>query len=100
MESSISDTKFGIALDLGSTTLVGYLCALDDSLKSVDPDDLLLRINDHILETSDMSNPQIQYGADILSRVSFSSISPENARILSDVLGYAIIDLIDEEYDR
>jgi uncharacterized 2Fe-2S/4Fe-4S cluster protein (DUF4445 family) len=48
---------YGLAVDIGSTTIAGFLCDL--------------RTGD-ILATESMMNPQVTYGEDLMSRVSFA----------------------------
>ena len=66
---------YSLAFDLGTTTLVGYL--IDTS--TTETESTLSRIN-----------PQVKYGADVLSRVTFLQESPENKAILSSCLGEEI----------
>lgn len=69
----------GLALDLGTTTLVAYLCDLD---------------NGRIVETYSMLNPQLEAGADVLSRISYANQSAQNSQKLTTLLGAAIEALI------
>ena len=71
----------GIAFDLGTTTIVAYLCDLDAG---------------RIEKSTSCPNEQIKYGLDVLSRVSFQSASYENAQKLSDALGDQICRMYDE----
>lgn len=48
---------YGLAVDVGSTTIAGYLCDL--------------RTGD-ILATESMMNPQVTYGEDLMSRISYA----------------------------
>ncbi len=48
---------YGLAVDIGSTTLAGYICDL--------------RTGD-LLATESMMNPQVTYGEDLMSRVSYA----------------------------
>lgn len=48
---------FGLAVDIGSTTIAGHLCNLRTG---------------EILATESVMNPQITYGEDLMSRVSFA----------------------------
>jgi uncharacterized 2Fe-2S/4Fe-4S cluster protein (DUF4445 family) len=48
---------YGLAVDIGSTTIAGYLCDL--------------RTGD-ILATESMMNPQVTYGEDLMSRISYA----------------------------
>ncbi|MCB0037673.1 MAG: DUF4445 domain-containing protein, partial [Anaerolineales bacterium] len=48
---------YGLAVDIGSTTIAGYLCDLRTG---------------EVLATESLMNPQITYGEDLMSRVSFA----------------------------
>jgi len=58
---------YGIAYDLGSTTVVGYLMDL---------------ITGQELGVSAVMNPQMVYGDDLVSRISFATVQDNGARIL------------------
>ncbi|WP_372840416.1 ASKHA domain-containing protein [Phaeovulum sp.] len=51
----------GLAIDLGSTTIAGHLVALDDG---------------RVLASSGLMNPQIRFGEDLMSRVSYAMMNP------------------------
>jgi uncharacterized 2Fe-2S/4Fe-4S cluster protein (DUF4445 family) len=57
-------TIYGMAVDLGSTTIAGHLCDL--------------RTGD-VLASSGLMNPQIRFGEDLMSRVSYSMMNPTGA---------------------
>ncbi|WP_420644282.1 ASKHA domain-containing protein [Candidatus Leptofilum sp.] len=48
---------YGLAVDIGSTTIAGFLCDLRTG---------------EILATESMMNPQVTYGEDLMSRISFA----------------------------
>lgn len=72
---------FGLAFDLGTTTLVGYLCDLSKG---------------QIVKSQTIYNPQIEYGMDVLTRASYSAFSKENKDNMSQSLGKAIENLAEE----
>ena len=55
------ETCLGLALDVGTTTVALYLCDLK---------------NGSILSSASFTNPQVLFGADIMSRISYSSHHP------------------------
>jgi uncharacterized 2Fe-2S/4Fe-4S cluster protein (DUF4445 family) len=57
----LSDNPHGIAIDLGTTTLVFYLVSLKTG---------------SLVETLTMLNPQSVFGADVISRIQYASSSP------------------------
>jgi uncharacterized 2Fe-2S/4Fe-4S cluster protein (DUF4445 family) len=70
---------YGLAVDIGTTKLAAYLVRLDTG------------------ETSAMAgamNPQIAYGEDIISRISYAIRKPDGTRILQQVLVEALNKLL------
>lgn len=59
--------NFGIAFDLGSTTVVGYLMDLNTG---------------HEVGVASSMNPQIAYGDDLVSRINFAMTEPEGLGML------------------
>lgn len=74
-----SESGYGIAVDLGSTTIVAQLVNLH---------------NGHITAISTSINPQSTYGADIISRISYALSSEEHSKQLCQLVRYAIKKLI------
>ena len=70
---------YGIAFDLGTTSIVGYLCDLGLG---------------QIISTLIVPNPQIRYGLDVLSRVSFMNDTPDGKNILSKALSETMADIM------
>ncbi len=52
---------YGLAVDLGSTTIAAHLCSLEDGA---------------VLASSGLMNPQIRFGEDLMSRVSYAMMNP------------------------
>lgn len=52
---------YGLAVDLGSTTIAAHLCDLTDG---------------SVLASSGLMNPQIRFGEDLMSRVSYAMMNP------------------------
>ncbi|MCB6177304.1 ASKHA domain-containing protein [Rhodobacter sp. Har01] len=52
---------YGLAVDLGSTTIAAHLCDLSDG---------------RVLASSGVMNPQIRFGEDLMSRVSYAMMNP------------------------
>ena len=55
---------YGVAVDLGSTTIAGHLCDLRSGA---------------VVASSGLMNPQIRFGEDLMSRVSYSMMNPTGA---------------------
>nr|WP_325251719.1 ASKHA domain-containing protein [Amylibacter sp.] len=57
-------TIYGLAVDLGSTTIAGHLCDLQSG---------------EVVASSGIMNPQIRFGEDLMSRVSYSMMNTNGA---------------------
>lgn len=55
---------YGLAVDLGSTTIAAHLCDLHTG---------------EVIASSGIMNPQIRFGEDLMSRVSYSMMNPSGA---------------------
>ena len=55
------DRIYGLAVDIGSTTIAAHLCNLQDG---------------EVLASSGAMNPQIRFGEDLMSRVSYVMMNP------------------------
>ncbi|MDO8390059.1 MAG: ASKHA domain-containing protein [Actinomycetota bacterium] len=71
----------GIAVDIGSTTIAGHLCDLGTG---------------EILSSAGRMNPQIRYGEDLMSRVSYVMMNPGGDRNLTVAVRQALNELIGE----
>jgi len=56
IEPGFAAKEYGLAVDIGTTTMAGYLCDLS---------------NGEVLATDSMMNPQVIYGEDVMSRISY-----------------------------
>ena len=65
------DAAYGIAFDVGSTTVAGHLCDL--------------RTGDVLASAGEM-NPQIRFGEDLMSRVSYVMMNPGSEKELTRVV--------------
>jgi uncharacterized 2Fe-2S/4Fe-4S cluster protein (DUF4445 family) len=61
-------TAFGLAVDIGTTTLAGYLCDLASG---------------ELIATVSAMNPQVLFGEDVMSRISFTMTNPEGLATLN-----------------
>jgi uncharacterized 2Fe-2S/4Fe-4S cluster protein (DUF4445 family) len=62
---------YGLAVDIGSTTVAGYLCDLATG---------------EVLATEAMMNPQVAYGEDVMSRIGYAVKSKENLKKINGVI--------------
>jgi uncharacterized 2Fe-2S/4Fe-4S cluster protein (DUF4445 family) len=70
---------FGLAIDLGSTTIAAHLCDLADG---------------KVLASSGVMNPQIRFGEDLMSRVSYAMMNPGGDREMTTAVRTALNGLI------
>ena len=73
------DTAYGIAVDVGSTTVAGHLCEL---------------LTGEIIGSYGVMNPQIRFGEDLMSRVSYVMMNPGGDRELTKAIRVALDDLV------
>ena len=69
----------GLAIDLGSTTIAAHLCDLADGA---------------VLASAGVMNPQIRFGEDLMSRVSYAMMNPGGDREMTSAVRTAINGLI------
>jgi len=79
--TSVNAAPLGLAVDLGSTKIAGYLVDLRDG---------------RVLAAHGMMNPQISYGEDIVSRITYAERAPDGATKLQQVVVEGINQLIGE----
>ena len=72
---------YGLAVDLGSTTIAAHLCDLR---------------NGSVLASAGVMNPQIRFGEDLMSRVSYAMMNPGGDKEMTRVVREAINDLARE----
>ena len=53
--------SYGIAIDIGTTTVAGYFCNLNTM---------------EVLDTESLMNPQCKYGEDVMSRITYHMMNP------------------------
>ena len=74
------DSVYGIAVDVGSTTVAGHLCEL---------------LTGEIVGSSGLMNPQIRFGEDLMSRVSYVMMNPGGEIELTRAIRNSLNELID-----
>jgi uncharacterized 2Fe-2S/4Fe-4S cluster protein (DUF4445 family) len=75
------DVALGVAYDVGSTTVAAHLCDLTSG---------------DVLASAGIMNPQIRFGEDLMSRVSYVMMNPGGERELTAAVRAAMNDLIGE----
>ncbi|MFH0786895.1 MAG: ASKHA domain-containing protein [Pseudomonadota bacterium] len=71
VEPGIKEKGYGLAVDVGTSTVAGYLCDLSDGT---------------VVATASMMNPQIVYGEDVMSRISYTMTNPDGLEILNQAI--------------
>ena len=79
------ETMFGIAIDIGSTTVAGHLIDLTTG---------------EVMSSSGVMNPQIRFGEDLMSRVSYVMMNKGGEKDLTTVIRNAINELVHELADK
>lgn len=77
--SGFHNTAYGIAVDVGSTTIAMHLCDLSSGA---------------VVASSGMMNPQIRYGEDLMSRVSYVMMNPGGAEALTNAVREGLNELV------
>ncbi len=72
---------YGLAIDLGSTTIAAHLCDLTEG---------------RVLASAGLMNPQIRFGEDLMSRVSYVMMNPGGDAEMTQVVQDAIATLATE----
>jgi uncharacterized 2Fe-2S/4Fe-4S cluster protein (DUF4445 family) len=73
------DRVFGLAIDVGSTTIAGHLCDLHSG---------------EVLASGGLMNPQIRFGEDLMSRVSYAMMNPGGVSEMTAAVREALCTLI------
>jgi len=75
------ETAYGVAVDVGSTTIAAHLSDL---------------YNGETLASAGLMNPQIRFGEDLMSRVSYVMMNPGGEIEMTDAVRAALDDLVGE----
>ncbi len=75
------DRSFGLAVDVGSTTIAAHLCNLHSG---------------EVVASSGLMNPQIRFGEDLMSRVSYVMMNPGGDQEMTDAVRRAVNELTEE----
>lgn len=75
------DRALGAAFDVGSTTVAGHLCDLSTG---------------EILASEGIMNPQIRFGEDLMSRISYVMMNEDGAARLTETITAALNELVGE----
>ncbi len=73
------DAAYGAAIDIGSTTIAVHLCNL---------------VSGEVIGSGGMMNPQIRFGEDLMSRVSYVMMHPEGTGAMTGLVREGISELV------
>jgi uncharacterized 2Fe-2S/4Fe-4S cluster protein (DUF4445 family) len=85
IEPGYIESLYGLAVDVGSTTVAGHLCDLRTGA---------------VLATESMMNPQVRYGEDLMSRVSYGMTEAQGVQRLHRAIIRALNDLAGRAAER
>jgi uncharacterized 2Fe-2S/4Fe-4S cluster protein (DUF4445 family) len=71
----LREAVFGLAVDIGSTTIAAHLCDLTSG---------------EIVASAGLMNPQIRFGEDLMSRVSYSMMNPGGDKLMTAAVREAL----------
>src|SRR6202453_132713 len=74
----LHELVYGLAVDIGSTTIAAHLCDLASG---------------EVTASAGVMNPQIRFGEDLMSRVSYSMMNPGGAALMTTAVREALCEL-------
>lgn len=81
VEPGLIKKVYGLAVDVGTTTVAGYLCDLTDG---------------KLVATASMMNPQVIYGEDVMSRISYTMTNPEGLEYMNKAIIDGLNGIVEE----
>ncbi len=75
------EAHYGLAIDVGTTTVAGYLCDLQTK---------------EVITTASLMNPQCKYGEDVMARITYHMTTPGGLQRMSDDIIEGLNWLIDQ----
>lgn len=82
---NLNDAKYGIAVDIGTTTVVGYLTDLKTG---------------RVVAVEAMMNPQVAFGEDVMSRISYAMSREDGLEKLNNAIIDGLNQLIKKATDQ
>jgi uncharacterized 2Fe-2S/4Fe-4S cluster protein (DUF4445 family) len=80
-EPGFVDVSYGLAVDVGTTTVAAYLCDLTTG---------------KVVNTESMMNPQVPYGEDVMSRITYAMTNEDGLETMQREIINGINELIDK----
>lgn len=81
LQPGFQEGIYGLAIDVGSTTVVVHLCDLRTG---------------EVLSTQSAMNPQVRYGEDLMSRVSYANTEPQGLNRMNRLIIQTLNELADK----
>lgn len=81
VEPGSVEVCYGLAVDIGTTTCVGYLCDLSTG---------------KVINTESMMNPQVPYGEDVMSRITYAMSNPDGLKTMQDAIISGLNEIIEK----
>jgi len=81
----LHETAYGVAIDVGSTTIAGHLANIGDGA---------------VLASAGVMNPQIRFGEDLMSRVSYAMMNDDGAAEMTKAVRTALNGLLAQLVNR
>ncbi|GAB4390227.1 MAG: ASKHA domain-containing protein [Thermodesulfovibrionales bacterium] len=80
VEPGLVESAYGVAVDVGTTTVVAYLCDLTTG---------------KVVATESMMNPQVPYGEDVMSRITYAISNPDGLKKMQAAIVKGLNELMD-----
>ena len=80
IEPGFAEKCYGLAVDIGTTTCVGYLTDLDTG---------------KVVNTESMMNPQVPYGEDVMSRITYAMTNPSGLETMQKAIISGLNEIIE-----
>ncbi len=81
VEPAFVTVSYGLAVDVGTTTVAAYLCDLETG---------------KVVNTESMMNPQVPYGEDVMSRITYAMTHEDGLATMRNAIIGGINELIDK----
>jgi len=85
VEPGFVDACYGIAIDVGTTTCVGYLSDLNTG---------------KVVSTESMMNPQVPYGEDVMSRITYAMSNPTGLETMRKAIVQGLNEIIERSVEE
>ena len=71
VEPGVAKKSYGLAVDIGTTTVAAYLCNLSTG---------------DVIATDSMMNPQVAYGEDVIARINYSMTHKDGLEVMNQAI--------------